>query len=330
MRSTIRLAALACVVAAALFLTGCSPRMSPIARHGALSVKDGHIVNRHGEPPQLRGISFSWSVWGGKKYYNPEVVNWLVDDFRTTVLRLSMAIEPDSGYLRYPQEQTALIEQVADAAIQRGVYVIIDWHDHNADKNKTEARAFFSRMAQRYAGTPNVIYEVWNEPERQTWQTVKDYAIDVIAEIRRHDPDNLIVVGSPHWDQDVDLVAADPITGVPNIAYAFHFYASDLNHQEQLRAKADAALAQGLPLFITEWGVGEANGDGVFDREKTGQWMAWMERNRLSWANWNLTDKAETTAILKPGARVSGSWGRAELTAAGRYIRRQLRKSNTR
>ncbi len=97
---------------------------------------------------------------------------------------------------------------------------------------------------------------------------MKNYAVQVIAEIRKYDPDNLIVVGSPHWDQDVDVAAASPITGFKNIAYSFHFYASDPNHQDGLRAKADKAIKMGLPILVTEWGVGEASGNGVFDLDE--------------------------------------------------------------
>ncbi len=129
-------------------------------------------------------------------------------------------------------------------------------------------------MAKKYTGVPNVIYEIWNEPAKTTWDTVKNYALQVIPEIRKYDKDNLIIVGSPHWDQDVDIVAADPITGFENIAYSFHFYASDPNHQEKLMAKADKAIKLKLPLIITEWGVGESDVNGQFDREKTKKWLS--------------------------------------------------------
>lgn len=302
---------------------------TPIVQHGSLQTESNRIVNQQGVAPQLRGISFSWSVWGGKKYYNNDVVDWLVDDFNVSLVRLSMAIEPDGGYLQHPEEQAALIQQVADHAIKRGIYVIIDWHDHNADKNIEQAKSFFAQMAKRYASTPNIIYEIWNEPERQSWLTIKTYSTAVIAEIRKYDTKNLIVVGSPHWDQDVDIAAKDPIIGYSNIAYSFHFYASDPHHQQSLRQKAEVAMQLGIPLFVTEWGVGEANGDGIFDQAKTNQWMTWMENHQLSWVNWNLTDKEETTAILKPGAPTTGKWSLDHLTDAGKYIHEQLRKLNS-
>lgn len=301
---------------------------TPVDRHGPLRVDGGRIVDRHGNPPQLRGISFSWSVWGGRKYYSPQVVDWLVDDFRVSLIRVSMAVEPKEGYLTDPEGQKKLVTAVIDQAVKRGIYVLIDWHDHHADKNQEAARLFFAEMARRYRGVPNIIYEIWNEPDHQSWDVIKAYSNVIIGEIRKHDPDNLIVAGSPRWDQDVDIAAASPIEGFRNIAYSFHFYASDPNHQDRLRAKAEKALAAGLPLFVTELGVGESNGNGVFDAEKTKAWYDWMEKNRLSWANWNITDKKETTALLQPGAPSGGKWKEEELTPAGRYVRERLREAD--
>jgi len=292
--------------------------------NGALKVEGNCMVNNAGIPPQLRGISLSWSVWGGKKYYNPEVVGWLTKDFKISLLRASMAVQPLGGYLTNREEQMNLMVTVIDKAISEGIYVLIDWHDHNAEQHLEESKAFFAVMAKKYAGVPNVIYEIFNEPARQSWEIVKNYSVEVIKTIRQYDTRNVIVVGSPRWDQDVDVAAADPIVGFGNLVYSFHFYASDPNHQDKLRAKAEMAMSRGLALFVTEWGVGESNGNGVFDRGKTALWMDWMEKNRLSWALWNVTDKQETTALLLPGAPVGGNWTVEQLTESGKYIREQL------
>ncbi|HKG07264.1 MAG TPA: glycoside hydrolase family 5 protein [Pedobacter sp.] len=302
--------------------------VSAVEKHGSLRVENGSLVNKDRQPPALRGISMSWSIWGGKKYYNPEVVSWLKKDFEVTLLRVSMAIEHDGGYLKDSVGQEKLIIATIDAAIEQGIYVLIDWHDHHADAHVLQSRNFFGRMARKYAGIPNVIYEIWNEPEKIGWPVIKHYAEDIIAEIRKYDKSNVIVVGSSSWDQDVDVAAKDPIRGFENIAYSFHFYASDPNHQEKLMNKAEVAMKAGLALFVTEWGVGESNGNGVFDLGKTNKWMDWMEQHQLSWANWNLTDKKETTALLEPGASAVGNWAPTDLSPAGAYIRTQLKKLN--
>lgn len=301
---------------------------TPVAINGALKVENNKIVNKNGIEPQLRGVSFSWSIWQGKKYYNPDVVNWLASDFKVSIIRASMAVQPARGYLQKPRLQTKLITNVVNQAIKDGVYVLIDWHDHHSNEHILQSKEFFTVMAKKYVGVPNVIYEIWNEPEAISWDTVKNYAVQVITEIRKYDPDNLIIVGSPRWDQDVNVAAADPIKGFKNIAYSFHFYASDPYHQEKLRAKADLAIKEGLPLIVTEWGVGEANGNGKFDKEEVKTWMQWMETNKLSWANWNITDKNETTALLMPGAPTDGNWTNDELSPAGNYIRDELRELN--
>ncbi|MGZ3871896.1 MAG: glycoside hydrolase family 5 protein [Mucilaginibacter sp.] len=301
---------------------------TPVAVNGALTVSGNTIVNKNGHPPQLRGISFSWSLWQGRKYYNPEVVHWLANDFKVSIIRASMGVQPDHGYLQEPAAQKQLITSVADQAIKDGIYVLIDWHDHHGNQHLPQSKAFFAEMARKYAGVPNVIYEVWNEPEAISWDTVKNYAMQVIAEIRKYDATNLIVVGSPRWDQDVDIAAANPITGFKNIAYSFHFYASDPNHQDKLRAKGDLAIKKGLALMVTEWGVGESDGNGKFDRGQVKTWFDWLETNRLSWVNWNITDKKETTALLLPGAPENGGWTIDQLTPAGIYIRQKLRELN--
>jgi endoglucanase len=301
---------------------------SPVEVHGALRVEGNQMNNKAGLPPQLRGISLSWSLWGGKKYYNAELVSWLVKDFNISVLRASMGVEPQGGYLTNQEEQLKLMTTVIDRAISEGIYVLIDWHDHNAEKHLEESKAFFAMVAKKYAGVPNVIYEIFNEPAKQSWEVVKGYSVEVIKTIRQFDSKNIIVVGSPRWDQDVDVAAADPITGFDNLVYSFHFYASDPNHQEKLRAKAELAMEKGLALFVTEWGVGESNGNGEFNLEKTERWMDWMEKNHLSWVNWNVTDKNETTALVLPGAADTGGWSIEQLTGSGKYIREQLCKKN--
>ena len=43
----------------------------------------------------------------------------------------------------------------------------------------------------------------YNEPDHETWPEVKAYSEAVIKAIRANDPDNIILVGSPHWSQDV-------------------------------------------------------------------------------------------------------------------------------
>ena len=135
-------------------------------------------------------------------------------------------------------------------------------------------------MARDYGSRNHVIYEIYNEPLQISWSgAIKPYAEAVIAAIRAIDPDNLIVVGTPSWSQDVDAAAADPIAG-PNIAYALHFYAG--THGQFLRDKAQKALDAGAALFVTEWGSVNANGDGAVATSETDAWMDFLKARGIS------------------------------------------------
>lgn len=308
------------LILAALFLAAPAYAQTPVERHGALSVKDGQVVDASMQPVVLRGMSLFWSQWDAK-YYNPEVVRWLKTDWNVDVVRVAVAVDND-GYLSAPEREMAKAETVIDAAIQEGLYVIVDWHAH--EPHADEAAAFFERIARKYGAYPNLIYETYNEPlQHHGWaEVVRPYHMQVAAAIRAVDPDNLIVAGTPSWSQAVDVAAADPLP-FSNLAYTLHFYAG--THRQWLRDKAQAALDRGAALFVTEWGTSEANGNGVLDAEETRLWWEFLETRKLSYVNWALTDKAETSAALRPGAAARGGWTDEELSPSGRLVREHIR-----
>ena len=164
--------------------------------------------------------------------------------------------------------------------------------------------------------TDNVIYEIYNEPLNVSWsEVIKPYAIQVIQAIRAIDPDNLIIVGSPEWSQRVDLVAEDPITTFSNIAYTLHFYT--VYHQDWLRDRATAAINNGIPIFVTEWG---SIGYSIIDSEAN-KWMNWCHTNKISHLNWAVNDKEEEWSIVIAGARTTGQWQESDLTEAGKLAK---------
>jgi endoglucanase len=290
---------------------------TPVERHGRLQVFGNRLHDEHDQPVTLRGQGFGWDNWW-PQYYNADVVAWLRDDWCVDLVRPAMGIEPDGAYLQNAAASRARIQAVVDAAIVEGTYVIIDWHAH--DMHQSEAVAFFSDMAETYGSSPNVIYEVYNEPDDETWPQVKAYAEAVIAAIRAHDPDNLVIVGSPEWDQRIDLVAADPISSDNNVIYSVHFYAGA--HGQWLRDRVAGALAGGIPVLVSESGGSEASGMGANNYTEWEAWFSFMDQNQISWINYSVSDKAgETISVLEPGASASGGWDAAQLTETGEYIR---------
>lgn len=287
-----------------------------------LSVLNTQLVDASGAPVMLRGMSFGWHNWW-PRFYNAGAVKWLKDDWKCNVVRAAMGIEPDKGYLSNAKESKEKITAVVDAAIKEDIYVIIDWHSHGIQLK--EAKEFFSEMATRYGKYPNVIYEIFNEPDKETWAEVKAYSEEVIKAIRKEDPDNIILVGSPSWDQDIHLPAADPIIGT-NLMYTLHFYAA--THKQWLRDRADAALKAGLPIFVSECAGMEATGNGPLDITEWQNWINWMEDRKISWITWSVSDKDETCSVLRSSASSTGHWKDADLKESGLKTREFLRKYN--
>ena len=292
----------------------------PVKIHGHLKVEGTRLLDENNHPYALRGMSFGWSCFW-PRFYNSGTVDWLYKDWNCSVLRAAMGVEPQGGYIENPAGSTALIEAVVDGAIKSGIYVIIDWHSHHV--NLEEAKTFFGEMAAKYGKYPNIIYELFNEPAEASWPQVKAYAEAVIKVIREKDPDNIILVGCPKWDQEIQLPAADPIKGYKNLMYTMHFYAG--THKQWLRDRTDAAIRAGLPVFISESAGMEASGDGPIDYTEWQLYIDWINKNNLSWIGWSISDKNETCSVLHTSASSTGHWKDSDLKESGVKIREYLR-----
>jgi endoglucanase len=309
-----------------LLLTGLAMTgMAQVRQHGQLKVSGVQLVDGHDQPVVLRGMSFGWHcLW--PRFYNEGTVQWLKKDWQATVVRAALGVElGNDSYLKRPEWSEQKIRAVVDAAIKEDLYVIIDWHSHNI--NLEEAKAFFGRMASDYGKYPNVIYEIFNEPDEESWEEVKKYSAEIIETIRAKDPDNIILVGSPHWDQDVHIVADDPLKGFSNLMYTLHFYAA--THKKELRDRGDYAISKGIPLFISESAGMTASGDGALDPEEWQRWIDWAEKNKISWITWSVSDKDETCSVLLPSASSKGKWKEKDLKESGKRTRALLKRYNT-
>jgi len=232
-----------------------------------------------------------------------------------------MGVGPKRSYLDQPEWSQKLIEDVVQGAIDNGIYVIIDFHSHEIQL--PAAKKFFKSMAEKYGKYPNVIYEIFNEPVNDPWDTIKAYSVEVIKTIREIDPDNVILVGCPHWDQDIHIVADSPIRGYSNLMYTLHFYAA--THKQSLRDRGDYALSKNLPLFVSESAGMSANGNGPINYEEWNLWIEWMKKNQISWISWSISDKDETCSMLVPSADSAGGWKEADMKESGVKTRELLR-----
>ena len=286
--------------------------------YGQLQVTGVNLTGAGGQPVALHGMSTHGMQWYGS-FANAGAFQTLKQR-GANVIRLAMYTE-EGGLLQNPAVKNTVF-QAADAAIAQDLYVILDWHilsDGNPQTHAGEAAAFFGEASRRYGRNPAILYEICNEPNGAvSWSgEIKPYAGAIIPIIRANAPQAVILVGSGTWSQDVDVAARDPLP-FANVMYTCHFYAG--THGQELQAKIDSAQQAGAPVFISEWGTSAADGSGGVFLDSAAQWLDFLKARNLSWCNWSLCDKEETSAALRPGTAKNGGWSEADLSPSGQFV----------
>jgi endoglucanase len=295
---------------------------TPVGRHGQLRVQGTELVDASGASVQLKGISTMWLNWEDRYSTSKEGLKWMRDNWNITLYRAAMGVEPDGAYLQNPEKALAQLRTVVHNAIDLGVYVLIDWHDHNAHLNQSRAQDFFSKISQEFGQFPHVLYETFNEPEQVDWSTqIKPYHEAVVPSIRANDPDNVIILGTRQWSQRVDEAAADPVSGT-NLMYTVHFYACD--HQDGQRREAQTAYDAGLALFVTEWGATPADGGAsspTVCADAAQAWHDWMNERNIGWAAWKLDGCADSSCLFNSDqAPRDGGWTDQWLNGHAQFV----------
>ncbi len=290
-----------------------------VSENGWLQVKGTQLCNEDGEPVALHGMSSHGLHWFGQYTSEQSIRN--TAKYGADLFRVAM-YTGEGGYLSQPETVKQQAIGAVDRAIKQDMYVIIDWHilsDGNPMDHLNESKAFFDEIAERYKDEPAVLYEICNEPNGGAdWaRDIKPYAVELVKTIRKHSEKGIILIGSSTWSQDVHLAAADPVIG-ENLMYTLHFYAG--THGQWLRDRADSALKAGLPLFVSEWGTSAADGSGGVFIEESRQWLDFLDKRGISWANWSLCDKNETSAALKPGTSGDREWTGSDLSQSGKFV----------
>ena len=344
------LACAAIPVFAASAATATPKKVGPVSYYGALHTSGNKIIGaKNNQQAMLRGVSLFWSDATGDSYYNPTVISWVVDNFKIDVFRYAMGIEyydsdggtknkvdASSSYKENSTGQLSMIDRMVKAAIENDVYIILDWHSHRAHQETSLAKEFFKTVSEKYKDVPNVIYEIYNEPvdgSGGNWSAIKNYANTICPTIRAN-TQNLIIVGTPNWSQHPEQGARDPISST-NIAYVLHFYAAT-HPQGSYGGNVTSALNAGYPVFISEWGTTNADGDGDPNSSATSAWTSFMDQNNIPNCNWSLRQqtshvdkKSEKSAIFSGNKALvtAAELDAATLTASGNIIKSYLIKN---
>lgn len=300
---------------------------TPYGQHGALHVENGKLTDENGNTVQLYGMSTHGIAWF-PQYINYDSFRTLRDDWNTNCIRLAMYTAEYGGYCAGGDKEQLkqLVRDGVSYATELGMYVIVDWHilsDCDPNQNKDEAIAFFREMAEVFADNDNVLYEICNEPNGGTsWDSIKSYAEEVIPVIRTQKPDAVILVGTPTWSQEIDKAAASPLDD-SNVMYTLHFYAG--THKDDLRNRLETCVQNGLPVFVSEFGMCDASGNGANDFVSTTKWLDLLNKYQISFCCWNLANKDESSSVFKASSTALSDWTDDDFNESGRWIRDYFR-----
>ena len=183
------------------------------------------------------------------------------------VIRIS--VHPEN-WVHDPDYLWRCLDPIAGWAGEAHVYVIIDWHyignvatgagpqmpDLQANP-KDLTLQFWRTTAHYFRNTPNVIFEIFNEPQSIDANDWRSNANEIIQSIRAQGADQLVVVGGIDYGKDLSWVLEQPIAD-GNVAYASHIYTA---HASSSWPHWFGEIAAQYPVLITEWGFMEDNGD---------------------------------------------------------------------
>jgi len=293
-----------------------------VGLHGKLAVNGTDLVDTSGEKVRLKGVSTH-----GINYF-PEYVNYdsfaSLKDMGVNLVRLSMYTADYNGYCTGGDRQSLLntIDTGVDVCSDLGLYCIIDWHilnDGNPNTYLNDAKDFFDNVSKKYSEQDNIIYEICNEPNGgTTWSDIKSYANEIIPIIRNNDSDAIILVGTPNWSQFLLDAANDPIEGYDNIMYTLHFYAA--THKDDLRNTLKSAIDSGLPVFVSEFSICDASGNGAIDITSADAWFKLLDDYNISYAAWSLCNKNESASLLDSSCSKTSGYTDSDLSDTGKYI----------
>ncbi|WP_339103026.1 sugar-binding protein [Haloterrigena salinisoli] len=257
-------------------IAGCSSRRTDgpeTAGPPRLGVEGRWLTDPDGNPVVLRGVSVADPVWRiehaaerGTDYW--ETLRLATDDaagWHARILRLP--VEPRSIGAAGMDAVVEYLDRAVELAAELGVYLLVDYHAserYDTPSIDRRLRAFWDRVAPRYADDSHVLYELFGAPTEpaagglEAWRTWRDRASPWVSLVRDRAPDTPIVVGSPAWSSMTAYAAEEPFDR-DGLLYSAHVYPS---WEPRSWEAAFGTPALEVPVFVTEWGYTTAEAAG--------------------------------------------------------------------
>ena len=228
-----------------------------------LSTQQNDIINANGEKITLKGIMApDPQKIDFEKNFNKDFYQKM---FSVGGNVIRVPVHPQ----RYIKDEYYLwryLDSIVAWAGENGKYVIIDLHfignpingygnemAHVGENTKDFVFKFWKQTATYFKDTPNVIFEIYNEPAFITAADWVACANELVETIRKTGAKQLIIVGGIDYSYDLSWVKKTPISD-DNIAYAAHVFPSKKDWDNNFGAISDS-----YPVVVTEWGYIDKN-----------------------------------------------------------------------
>lgn len=228
-----------------------------------LHVQGNEILNANNERIVFKGIMApDPQKLDFKKKFNK---TYYVNISKTGANVIRIPVHPD----RWINDKDYLwrhLDPIVTWAGESNMYVIIDLHyigniatgygnqmPHIKEKPMELAVSFWKQIADYFKDTPNVVFEIYNEPADINTDDWFKNASDVVRNIRETGAKQLIVVGGIDYAYDISWVENKPIAD-NNVAYASHVYPSRKNWDIYF-----GDISEKYPVIVTEWGFMDEN-----------------------------------------------------------------------
>lgn len=307
-----------------------------IKEWGKLKVVGNQLCSESGQPVQLRGWSTHGHQWDGKYCYDDENDFAGMKKFGANVARIAMYVR------EYGWVNPEWVKKCIDWTASQKMYCLVDWHVLDPGTPTSylgdNPDQFFADIAGyvKQKGYKHVLYEICNEPNENTpgdiyrpnlWKDIKTYADRVLPAIANVDPNAVVVVGTPQWDQAVVFPLEDPIENDYGLKlmYAFHYYACS---HEMYLGGLQAAAGQ-IPMFVTEWSLTEHKGESGFCTDSGDKMLDVcnglnLGGQKISWCSWSFSNVGGASASLTQ----ANNYNDNTLTQVGKYIVGKLREGD--
>ncbi len=309
-----------------------------------LRVEGNQLLDASGKLARLRGVNCAGMEFSSNGEGRiEETVRVAVSQWHANLIRLPLS--QDRWFGRAPDQDDggaayrALVRRLVDFCEASDVHILLDLHWSDAgewgknigqhDLPDANSIAFWKSIAPVYKGNPAVLFDLYNEPTRITWdQWLKGGQVTehdekkgvtltydavgmqaVLDAIRSTGARNLAVAGGINWAYEVGGILegrqlADP-AGL-GVLYAVHPYPHPFKGIgretiPQWAARMEA-FGRKLPFIVTEFGSDEVSWpfpkDSGYNNERWNREMlAALEERGWNWTSWDFHPRARPCLV---------------------------------